>query len=462
MNIIFIIIVTIILALEWLLRKLEKKTIENTAVSSDENSDYTYSSLSKLVINVSFGVICLLLLSIHLLHSNPLAIVTLAILYIGFRIFLFVILKRLAKTTASSRLDEILNKKGFIDASFVFYFSAPDLHEPTHVNMWIEPLNSLNMKWFVIVRERVHLKYFREPNRPKAIFIEKNSDLTSLLPPDTNTVFYANNGQKNRTMIAAEPDATHVQLLHGDSDKPPSFSPLSKNFNYLFVAGKMAIDRYKNNGVFIDNKKFKIVGRPQVSEIITGKTNNTIRTIGYMPTWRGFFEDTEFSSLDRSAQIIKNVSETLKESSLLFKPHPMSFKDPEWPVFHREITSSLVGGSREVTKDETPFDIFNASDILICDISSVMIDFLYSGKPLIVVIPKWLAESDYWRFPSLEAAYLVKADLSNLAETLFLAATTDPFKIKREKIREEAFGDFGRPVGEAFKMACLNIMTTNS
>ena len=44
---------------------------------------------------------------------------------------------------------------------------------------------------------------------------------------------------------------THIQLLHGDSDKASSFNPVTAMFDRIFVAGQAAIDRYAANGVLI-------------------------------------------------------------------------------------------------------------------------------------------------------------------------------------------------------------------
>src|SRR5690625_5823159 len=60
---------------------------------------------------------------------------------------------------------------------------------------------------------------------------------------------------------------THVQLLHGDSDKASSFNPVTAFYDNVFVAGQAGIDRYENNGVDIPKHKFTIVGRPQVESV---------------------------------------------------------------------------------------------------------------------------------------------------------------------------------------------------
>lgn len=447
--------------IELLSRILEFKAIRGTAVSSIPESNYSPSTFLYWVRMLTAIIAITLTTFASLLAGNVTLTLGVILIFIVVRVFCLKVFVGAAEASVTSRLSKVLAGEDFTNASFIFYFSAPDLREPTHVDMWIEPLSSLQKSWFVVLRERSHLQYFKKPERPNAILIESSQELGGVLPEDANLIFYANNGQKNRAMINAEPSATHIQLLHGDSDKPPSYSPLSKNYDYLFVAGQMAIDRYRNHGINISPEKFQVVGRPQVKSIKTTARPKSIKSVGYMPTWKGFFEDTQFSSLDRAVTITKMVFRSLPGTSVLFKPHPMSFKDPSWKQIQRGVISKISTNGRIASPSETPFDIINASDILITDISSVMIDYLYSGRPLIVVLPKGFNDSDAWRYPSLAAAYLVDADLNNLENAITLAATEDPMYSKRLEIRKEAFGDIDKPPGEAFKEVCLDLLNKN-
>ena len=450
-----------IIFIELLSRVLEGKAIRETSISSISQSDYRPPTYLQWL-RVTTVIIILTTMSIaSALDGALILMIGLILIFLLVRSFFVKMVIAAAKKTKAYRISEVLNSNEFKNSGFLLYFSAPDLREPTHVTMWTESLSSLQIPWFVLLREREHLSYFVELKYPHVILIENAADLNAILPINANIIFYTNNGQKNRHMINAEPNATHIQLLHGDSDKPPSYSPLSKNYDYLFVAGQMAIDRYRNHGIEIPSEKFKIVGRPQVSGINTAIEPYRLRSIGYMPTWKGFYEDTQLSSLDKAVDITKLVIENFADASLLFKPHPMSFKDPSWKKIQRSVASQISKNGRLAKSSETPFDIYNESDILITDISSVMIDYLYSGKPIIVVLPEGFTNSDTWRYPSLAAAYLVDADLNNLVETINLATSEDPMRAKRLDVRKEAFGDFPKPAGTAFRETCLSLINKN-
>jgi hypothetical protein len=82
-------------------------------------------------------------------------------------------------------------------------------------------------------KEQKHLASFRTSAKTPGVFIPQTEMFRSSLPESAELVFYANNGQQNRRMIAENPGRKHIQLLHGDSDKSPSYSPLTKNYDYV-------------------------------------------------------------------------------------------------------------------------------------------------------------------------------------------------------------------------------------
>lgn len=325
-------------------------------------------------------------------------------------------------------------------ARIAFHFTDATLSTPTHVEMWIDVLDATGVEWYVICRERHHHEYFLRSGRARSVFVEKAAMLKYAIAPRVEAVLYANNVQKNREMLAAREDLLHVQMLHGDSDKPPSFSPLTRNFDRVFVAGQMGQDRYERNGVFIPAEKFVHVGRPQ-SSMLSGPREGEIKTAFYMPTWMGFFEDTQFSSLDRAPQIIETFGRVAPGVKLVFKPHPVSFKHPDWPRLDREIRAALEQVQGEyAAPDCSAFDAYEQADLLLTDISSTVIDFLFTGRPQILFKPKG-AEIEKDKFPSLEATYQVAPDLSNLADQIQRATGPDDLAKNRNKMRYYAFGD---------------------
>lgn len=467
---IFALLIILVLLTELAARIYETRQIAQTRVSTLSETDYATPPLGKWL--AAGGLVAALIaLAAGLFWPVPPVggLVVLA-LFMVLRATLSGQVLAAARVSMRARLRETIAHPEIRKARIAFYFSAPDLEQPEHVRIWAEEINALNIPWFVILREPHHLKAFDEANLPTAIIVPDDTALGTCLPPQTRVVFYANNGQKNRNMMTFHPDVLHIQLLHGDSDKPPSYSPLTQNYDLVFVAGQMGIDRYAQNGVHIPAEKFRIVGRPQVRAIsdMPRDAADGLRKIIYMPTWRGFFEDTQFSSLDRASEIIETILASNERLELHFKPHPLSYKDPLWPQFERDIRTALArkrpNGNQGVFREDgtSPFDLYNEADLLITDISSVMIDFLYSGKPFLVVQPRAFDAADAPRFPSLAASYQVSATLENLPAQLEAAMGDDPLAAQREDIRVYAFGDYGRSPGEAFRETCLALLNDSS
>lgn len=444
-------------------RLFERRTQRNTRVSTNPATDH------KMVISAEYGRLgglatVVLSTVIAALGGAPTMITLILVFAFAlYRIALVLVDQTAANVSSMVRVAQALKKADFDHAPIALFFSAVDLQKPDHVNAWADELDKVGVPWFVVVAERHHLTYLRDEGKHKAVFLADLAMGAQLLPKSLKALLYVNNAQKNRTMIRALQQLLHVQLLHGDSDKPPSYSPLTKNYDQVFVAGKMAIDRYMRNNVDIPAERFRIVGRPQVAEINPAATRTdttAIPQIVYMPTWRGFFDDTQFSSLDRADKVLEAILSRPDPVNILFKPHPLSYKDPDWPDFKRRIekvfsTTRPNGAKGQFSLSEaSPFDLYNQADLLICDISSVMIDFLYANKPFLTILPQGFKEADQSNFPSLNASYQVQSNLNDLTTQLNEALGDDPLRSSRERIQAYAFGDLDQEPGEAFRTAC--------
>lgn len=373
-----------------------------------------------------------------------------------------------------TRYIQKLEKPKTQSASFGLYFSEPRLPTPYQVTMWLDPLLALNEPFVVLLNERKHMKHFPPSDQYEVVVVEDMPSQMSFLPRNIVALFYVNNSMTNLPVIATHPQVTHVQLLHGDSDKPPSYNPMSAVYDQLFVAGEMAIERYARHGVSIERDKFRIVGRPQID--LAGDTlssgddcaySTKRKTIVYMTTWSGMFADSNFSSFSQAPEIIKKILEVSASVDLIFKPHPMSVNSPKWAEIERRIAQLNDKIPHDIalriaSPDEDPVALFARADLLISDVSSVVIDFLASGKPYIVTNPNAKSATDLEAFPSIAGGYLAAPDASDITALIEKCLYQDPLKEKRHKLREFAFGDIGRPKGEAFAEACKELLASKT
>ena len=245
---------------------------------------------------------------------------------------------------------------------------------------------------------------------------------------------------------------THVFLGHGDSDKPTSFNPTHAMYDRIFLAGPAAVRRYADHGVAISPDKFEIVGRPQVEGLaIAGTSVTTLEqlTVLYAPTWRGHVEETRLSSLSLGERIVGSL--LAAGATVIFRPHPFSDLIAEDADVVRRI-QRLLETDQALTRrphrwgqDAEGGDIadsINASDALVSDVSSVVTDYLFTTKPIVMIAVPTDPEEFRRTYPMARAAYVVRGDLSDLEQTIDSMITDDPLESVRAAYREDYLGPF--------------------
>lgn len=96
---------------------------------------------------------------------------------------------------------------------------------------------------------------------------------------------------------------------------------------------------------------------------------------------------------------------------------------------------------------------------MISDVSSVVPDFLYSGKPYGLVSMSFTIEEFVKAFPLAEAAYVIGADLANLDAMLDELLVSDTKSERRRAMRTYYLGPFApENYADAFVDAARNIV----
>ena len=335
------------------------------------------------------------------------------------------------------------------DPKFVLYYGVPS-GSAYQVGMWIDYLERIGERFIVVLRRT---SAFREITRltDAPVVVRTNIwQLDDVITPTMTAAFYVNNSAPNVHLVRY-PHMTHVQLLHGDSDKASSFNPVTALYDKIFVAGQAAIDRYANNGVHIPEEKFTIVGRPQVETVEQqGRHNIPVNTVLYAPTWEGHYADTNYGSLPVGPDIVRELLS--RGMTVIFRPHPFSYRNPEARENVREIHRLLEADTQATgrphlyrapaEKDLDAFGCFNAADAMISDVSSVVPDFLYSGKPYGLVTMTSTVNEFERAFPLARSAYVITKDLTNLEAALDELLVTDSKADQRKSTREYYLGPF--------------------
>ena len=100
----------------------------------------------------------------------------------------------------------------------------------------------------------------------------------------------------------------------------------------------------------------------------------------------------------------------------------------------------LWGAAAE--RDRSIFECINASDAMVSDVSSVVSDYLFSGKPFAMIAVPALPPLFEQEFPVARAAYVVRGDLTDLTRQLDRMLGPDPQVAQRLAVRDDYLGDF--------------------
>ena len=366
----------------------------------------------------------------------------------------FDVLRRIrARRSFQQDLPQILEE---MEPVFYIYWHAP-ARSAFQVMMWLPYLERLGVPFAIVVRTVGNFRQLHRRTEHPVILRRSMSDLDALIVPSARGVFYVNNAMRNTHMIRYSA-LTHIQLLHGESDKAASANPITRMYDRDFVAGQAAIDRFDTFGVPMPRDIFRIVGRPQVENVLQARGpigELEDRAVLYAPTWLGYQAETNYSSLPVGADIVRALLE--RGCRVVFRPHPYARRAPELRQACREITEMLAADAAATGREhlfgsvaESEMDVvdcFNAVDAMISDVSGVVGDFLHSGKPLAMVSPRAGAEEFVEMNPMARAAYvLVAVDgvLQNLDSVMDALTRDDPYRAERERWATYYLGDIPR------------------
>ena len=364
-----------------------------------------------------------------------LVVVGTAAAVLGFASCVASVVLRARLLALGTRADRVVRLRAALDAyapEVIIYVSAP-ASGTYALNVWIQTANAFDSRTLILVKEAAHLANM-EPTDIPVVFAGRARDVEYLTVSSVKVVLHPTTANKVFEIMRLR-GLLQVFIGHGDSDKVSSYNPYSKVFDEIWVSGPAGIDRYTALGEGFRRDQFVTVGRPQLAEIATvaadGSTDVTLPrpTVLYAPTWEGFLEQSNYSSLaSMGVAMVSAMLAMPNAPRILFKPHPSSgHRRPDMREAQEEIARLL----REAGSDHQVFDTgtvslyaaFNSADVMITDISSVLTDFLASHKPYIVTNPLKEPLAEFLlAFPSSDAGSIIDTDLSSQQGTGFVEA----------------------------------------
>lgn len=355
------------------------------------------------------------------------------------------------------------------EPEFLLYFSAPPGSE-YQVTMWLPYLERIGRPFLVLVREPEFVAPIAAATDAPVVYCPTLRAMDEALVPSLRVAFYVNHGAKNSHCIRFT-QLTHVQLHHGDSDKAPSANPVSGIFDRIFVAGPAAIDRYARAGVQIPAEKFVVVGRPQVESIEVRQEPTrglTHPTVLYTPTWTGHHADADYCSLPVAEELLRRLLG--RGATVILRAHPYTTQNPASARQLGRLTE-LLAADRARTGRQHVFgaaarelsltECVNRSDALVSDVSGVISDYLYSGKPYAVTDMGGEGDRFTERFPLAGSGYVLRRDMANVDAVLTALLDTDPLADARWATRRRYLGDFpAESYAEGFLSAARRELTS--
>lgn len=331
-----------------------------------------------------------------------------------------------------------------------------------HVDLWYPYLKSVDPCTILAVRSKPLFDLLRR-TRPDlhAIYIKAGLEaewLVSNCPKLVAVHYISNTG--NTVHFLRFNHVTHVFLGHGDSEKAASSHKFFRAYDEVWTAGRAHIDRFRATGMNHDGLRFRIVGRPTLRGLLQAEPDGG--SFLYLPTWEGFQAEQDYTSIRASEEFIPQAAD-LTGCKAVVKFHPWAGKRAQ---VLNEIEARLanpsgeMAGSIEVAgRTEPAADRMQAASFLISDISSVISDFLPTGRPIFLFVPKDRQVRTSTSTMPMESYCYVYHDTASLMVQIrrVIVEGDDWLRDTRLKARDY-FVDAGRTAGLAFEQTLRDLI----
>src|SRR5690554_6749535 len=321
------------------------------------------------------------------------------------------------------------------------------------INQWLSVLEELDECVVIVVRQR-EMDNGMHQTRIPIVHARNAMHVERVLETGVQTVLYPANPMQNLHALRHF-KLNHYFINHGESDKAVNQNKLLRAYDKLLVGGPLAHRRLVEAGLNLRDGQVEYVGRPQAEmalDQLDGYEAKAVSAILYAPTWEGFVEDANYSSV---SEFGLGVLQALVRGGykVVFKPHP--YTGSRSGITRRafeEIKAFCASNNVEVVDSLVSIHTcMNRSDLLITDVSSVLNEYLVTRKPVVLCVTDRLAGADLAiEFPSSRAAYALKAP-EGVEALVKSIAKDDPLAEQREAVRKDSLGDFPEGALNRFK-----------
>lgn len=340
-----------------------------------------------------------------------------------------------------------------VPGEIAVYF-ADDPRKLYQLKQWLPVLERLDREHPVTIITR-NRKTFAELETPlRTVLAPAFPDLVQLYETsDFKVAIYVNNSVHNFHSLMQR-RIVHVHVNHGESDKVCMVSNQVKAYDRVFVAGEAAVRRHRVALMEFDESRLVSVGRPQLdlrpAPVLPPSTQ---RTILYAPTWEGENASNNYTSVDVHGPVIVEKALAVPDVRLVYKPHPRVVVSPlpNIAAAHREVVRRIEAAARRdpaaghrVEEQSDILAVFPGCDLMVTDVSSVGLDFLYlrPDQPTFIADRYDDREKLHTDAPISRCTDIVdSATVGALTDTLAARLDHDEYRQARAAIRELYFGD---------------------
>ncbi|GAB3074315.1 CDP-glycerol glycerophosphotransferase family protein [Intrasporangium mesophilum] len=308
------------------------------------------------------------------------------------------------RQVAKRQLTHKLERTGLVpgaDARFrvAVYFSDEPMNL-YQLRQWYAPLEELARSQPVVVISRMpDTTMLLLDECPLPVFHgPRITEIESFMAShDIGLVLYVNQNLRNFQMLRfAEP--AHVFVSHGESDKSYMASNQLKAYDRVFIAGPAAAERLEGALVDFDVARRAVeIGRPQNDATYETPTlpSDDRTTVLYAPTWEGDRRSMAYGSIATHGEAMLRALLADRRFRVVYRPHPRSGSfHPAYGVASSHL-AHLVSQANHVDPTaghlvdrDTAFGWHLARlDACITDVSAVALDWLATGKPLVLTRP---------------------------------------------------------------------------
>ncbi len=168
----------------------------------------------------------------------------------------------------------------------------------------------------------------------------------------------------------------------------------------------------------------------------------------YAPTWRHADDSLNVSSLAVADRLVQALLD--RGCTVVFRRHFAGQNHVEAEAMIVRVNELLEADAATTGRphrwgkpamDEPLIEAFNSVDVMVSDVSGIVVDFMASNKPLVMYAAQF-DDPDAFRdaHPTSAAAYVIDRDLVHLDEALDAALGDDPLAAVRAERADHYLG----------------------